>query len=244
MNDSNKMTVWFIIGFLVLVIAGVTIAYLASGGNTGGSGGSNASSTFSATTVPAISSSDWTQGNPNAKVTLTEYGDYECPACGAYAPIVSQVVGQYGSQIYYAFREFPLYSIHPNAGISAQAAEAAGLQGKYWQMHDILYKNQAAWSGDSPASVVHDYFDGYAQQIGLNVPKFDQDINSSPVINKIQNDVATGNAAQIDHTPTFFVNNVQIPNPTSAADFQTVLQQALKQAGVEASTSTASGTGQ
>jgi protein-disulfide isomerase len=238
------MTVWFIVGFLVLVIVGVTVAYVVSGGANGtGSGAANASSTFVATTVPAITAADWTQGNKNAKVSVIEYGDFECPACGAYNPIVDQLITTYGSQVLFSFRNFPLYTIHPDAGIAAQAAEAAGLQGKYWPMHELLYADQATWSVVDPSTVVSQYFNGYAQQLGLNVAQFDQDINSGAVTNKIAADVASGNAAQIDHTPTFFVDDVQIQNPASESDFEQVINAALTAAGSPTPQSTSS-TGQ
>ena len=249
MNDTNKMTMWFIGGFLVLVIAGVTIAYIASGGAGGsGSAAANASSTFVATTVPPIGPADWTQGNPTAKVSVIEYGDFECPACGAYNPVMDDLIKTYGSQVLFAFRNFPLYTIHPDAGISAQAAEAAGWQGKYWPMHELLYQTQATWSTVAAGQVVSQYFNGYAQQLGLNVSKFDQDINSTAVTNKIAADVASGNAAQIDHTPTFFVNNAQIQNPTSEDAFKQVIDAALAAAGsaspMATGTLAASSTGQ
>ncbi len=222
----DKTTIWFIAIFVAVVVVGLIILGVMSGGP-GGSPSSSMPAGFVATTVPAITASDWTEGSSTSKVTLIEYGDFECPACGAYYPIVKQLVATYGNRIYFAFRNFPLYNVHPDAGIAAQAAEAAGLQGKYWQMHDTLYVNQATWSNATPSSVVSQFFDGYATSIGLDVNKFNQDINSSQVINKIQADVTSGNTAQIDHTPTFFINQKQIPNPTSAADFQSVLDAAL-----------------
>jgi protein-disulfide isomerase len=217
---------WFIIGFIAVVVVGFVILGVMSGGSAG-SGTATTPTNFVATTVPPISSSDWTEGNPKAKVTLIEYGDFECPACGAYFPIVQQVIANYSSTILFAFRNFPLYSIHPDAGIAAQAAEAAGLQGKYWPMHDLLYTDQTTWVDSASSSVVAEFFNGYASQLGLNVTQFDSDIDSAKVLNKIQNDVTTGNNAQINHTPTFFINNTQIPNPTSLADFETALNNAI-----------------
>jgi protein-disulfide isomerase len=225
-SSMNKTTMWFIGGFIAIVVIGLFILGGMSGG-VSGSGSSTASSTFVATTVPGISSSDWAEGNPNAKVTLIEYGDFECPACGAYFPLVQQILAAYSSTIYFSFRNFPLYTIHPDAGIAAQAAEAAGLQGKYWPMHDLLYTDQATWVDATPDAVVSQYFNGYASSLGLNVAKFDSDISSTQVMSKIQNDVSTGNAAQINHTPTFFVNDVQIPNPTGLADFEATLNAAI-----------------
>ena len=230
-GQANKATVWFIAGFLVLVTAAVIIAGVYSSGDS-----SSTASTFVSTTAPAINAADWHEGNPSAKVSLIEYGDFECPACGAYFPVVQQLIANYSSTVLFVFRNFPLYTIHPFAGIGAQAAEAAGLEGgasKYWAMHDLLYTDQAAWSTNSaltPAQVVSQYFNGYAQSIGLNVATFDNDINATSVTDKIQNDVAGGNTAQINHTPTFFVNLAQIPNPNSLTDFENVLNDAIASA--------------
>jgi len=220
---KNNTTAWFIVGFLVLLVVGVVVAGIYSSG----SSPSSTSAGFVATTAPPITSSDWTMGSATATVSLIEYGDFQCPACGEYYPIVKQLLSEYGNKIYFVFRNFPLYTIHPDAGIAAQAAEAAGLQGKYWEMHDLLYENQATWSAAAPADVVSQHFDGYASQLGLNANTFDADINSSAVLNKIQDDVNGGNAAQIDHTPTFFVNLRQIPNPTGLAGFEATINAAL-----------------
>ncbi len=232
-GQANKATIWFIVGFIVVVTAGAIIAGAYSSGTASSSNSNTASSTFVATTVPAITSADWTEGNPNAKVSLVEYGDFECPACGEYSPVVEQVVQNHSSTVRFVFRNFPLYTIHPFAGISAQAAEAAGLEGgmaKYWAMNNLLYSKQSEWSLDTsvaPADLVSKYFDGYAQSIGLDVNTFNNDINAASVMQKIQTDVNGGTAAQIDHTPTFFVNLKQIPNPTSLADFESVLNAAI-----------------
>lgn len=229
-GQANKTTVWFIVIFLVVVTAAVIIAGAYSGGE---AANSNASSTFVATTVPAITSADWTEGNPSAKVSVIEYGDFECPACGEYFPLMQQLFSNYSSTVLFVFRNFPLYTVHPFAGVSAQAAEAAGLEGgvsKYWAMHDLLYTDQQQWSTNSaltPAQLVSQYFDGYAQSIGLDANTFNDDMNASSVAAKIQNDVTGGTAAQIDHTPTFFVNLTQIPNPTSLQDFENVLNAAV-----------------
>jgi len=246
-GQANKATVWFIVGFVVLVTAVVIIA----GAYSSGTSATNASSTFVSTIAPAITSADWTEGNPNAKVTLVEYGDFECPACGEYFPAVQQLVQNYSSTVLFVFRNFPLYTIHPFAGISAQAAEAAGLEGgpaKYWAMNDLLYTDQSKWSVNSdltPAQVQNQYLDGYAQSLGLDVNVFNTDINATSVLQKIQNDVAGGTSAQIDHTPTFFVNLQQIPNPTGLADFEATLNAALASSTAAApAAGTTSSTGQ
>jgi protein-disulfide isomerase len=218
---QRKTEFWIIGIFIVVLLAAVVAAGFFS------SKLSPAQGTFNATTVPPITSADWARGNANAKVSLVEYGDFQCPACGEYEPLVEQLMAKYGDRVLFVFRNFPLYQIHQDAMIAAQAAEAAGLQGKYWEMHDLLYQKQVEWSTASTDTVVVKYFDGYAVSIGLSVAKFDADINSPLVKSKVQHDIDTGNAAQIDHTPTFFINLTQIPNPSNAAQFQADIDAAL-----------------
>ena len=218
---QRKTEVWIIGVFLVVLVLAVVAAGFFS------SKVSGTQTNFVATTVPPITSTDWTRGDATAKVSLIEYGDFQCPACGAYEPLMQQLTSEYGDRVLFVFRNFPLYQIHQDAMIGAQAAEAAGLQGKYWQMHDLLYSKQAEWSVASADTVVSKYFDTYAASIGLSTAKFDADINSAIVKEKVQHDLDTGNAAKIDHTPTFFINLTQIPNPTSYADFKTVIDAAL-----------------
>src|SRR3954469_14913899 len=118
------------------------------------------------------------QGQGKAGVTLIEYGDYQCPYCGQYYPVLKQVQNEFNEEIKFQFRNFPLVSIHQNAFAGARAAEAASLQGKFWQMHDILYDNQMTWSqSNDPSS----FFIQYARQLGLNITKFKQDYASSRV---------------------------------------------------------------
>lgn len=231
-SDTNKVTLWFVAGFLVLVVAGVIIAgAYSSGGSSSGSGANLVTPAgFVATTVPAVTSADWTRGDASSSVSFIEYGDYECPACGEYQSVIQQLVSNYGSRVLFAFRNFPLYTIHPDAGISAQAAEAAGMEGgptAFWQMHDLLYAKQNDWVTTDPTQVASKYFNGYAMALGLDVAKFDSDMNSVQVMDKIATDAAGGTAANIDHTPTFFVNLKQIPNPTNYAQFAAVLDAAL-----------------
>ena len=229
MTSEQRTQLWVAGIFLAVIIAITVIAAIASSG-------SNPSTTsptaFTATQTSAVTPADHVRGNANAKVTLIEYGDFECPACGAYEPLVQQLYSTYKDKILFVFRNYPLYQIHPHAMISAQAAEAANLQGKYWEMHDLLYTKQTDWASNANAAVpdstiLSKYFDGYAQSLGLDMAKFNNDINSSAVKTVVQNDLALGNAAKVDHTPTFFINLTQIVNPTSAADFQKDIDAAL-----------------
>lgn len=180
---------------------------------------------FIATVAPAITAADHARGDASASVSVIEYGDFECPACAAYEPLVEQLTKNYSGRITFIFRNFPLQQ-HRDAQIAAQAAEAAGLQGKYWEMHDLLYKKQDEWSKEGPGTVGK-YFDSYAQSLGLDITKFHADMNSDAVKNKVASDAAGGNSARIDHTPTFFVNLKQIQNPTSAGEFNRVIDAAI-----------------
>ncbi len=225
MSDTQRnIIIWAVAVVVVLVTAGLIVLGVMQPSTP------NSSSNFVATTAAAITAGDQTEGSPSAKVSIIEYGDFECPACGYIAPIVKQVVANYGDKILFVFRNYPLPQ-HPDAKIAAQAAEAAGLQGKYWQMHDMLYDKQNDWTTAAPADVVSKFFDGYASSIGINVTQFDKDINSSQVAKKVANDTASGTAASIDHTPTFFVNLKQIQNPTTYDQFKSVIDQALAAAG-------------
>lgn len=230
--ENRRTQVLVVAGFIIVVLAIALYAGISS------QGVQSAGSTFNATTAAAITSDDHTKGPANATVTLIEYGDFQCPACGAYEPLVEQLEATYNGRVEFVFRNFPLTQIHQDAMISAEAAEAANLQGKYWEMHDLLYKNQSTWSAVSADQVVSKYFNGYAQTLGLNVAKFDSDIASSAIQARVQRDIDSGNAAQIDHTPTFFLNLTQIQNPTSIQQFESVLDTALGTSSNSTATST------
>ncbi len=154
---------------------------------------------------------DHVYGNKNSKVILVEYGDFECPACGAAYPQVKAVTHEYKNQIAYVFRNFPLTTIHPNAQAAAAAAEAAGLQGKYWQMHDKLYETQNDWSSAS-TSQRGSLFEGYAKSLGLNVSEFDNALNSgnSGILQKIRFDQALGNKLGVNATPTLYLDGTPL----------------------------------
>ncbi len=158
-------------------------------------------------------------------VTLIEYGDYQCPACGAYYPVVKKLVDKYQSDIFFQFRNFPLSSIHPNAFAGARAAEAAGKQNKYWEMHDKLYEEQKTWSA---ANNSKSYFEQYAQDLGLDVAKFTTDFSSDDVNNSINSDITAGNAIGANSTPTFVLEGKKIEeNPRDEASFYKLIDDAI-----------------
>lgn len=147
-------------------------------------------------------------GSTSSGVKLQEYGDYQCPACGAFYESVRDTVAKYQDKIQFQFSNLPLTSLHPNAYAGARAAEAAGLQGKYFEMHDMLYENQAAWS---EASSPMTFFESYAKNLGLDVGKFKADFASSKVNNAISTDLAAFDKTKAEKaTPTFFLDGKQL----------------------------------
>ncbi len=170
-----------------------------------------------------IVKSDSHQTKPGAKVTVVEFGDYQCPACGQAYPTVKQVKKDYGDKINFVFRNYPL-SQHKFALIAAEAAEAANAQGKFWEMHDLLFENQTTWSiKDKPL----DFFVGYAKDLGLDTNKFKKDVEDNKYATLIQGDINDGNSVAINATPTFFVNGQVLPGLPSYQDFKTLIDQDL-----------------
>lgn len=154
---------------------------------------------------------DHTFGNKNAKVVLIEYGDFQCPGCGSLHPALKSAIEKHKDNVVFVFRNFPLTQIHPNAKAAAAAAEAAGLQGKYWEMHNLLYERQSGWSSASTDSRTN-VFSQYAAEIGLNKDQFAKTLNekSEEINRKINFDRALGFKYKVEATPTLFVNGRQV----------------------------------
>jgi protein-disulfide isomerase len=166
-------------------------------------------------------------GDNTKKVTLVEYGDYQCPACGAYYPIVKQITDKYSKDIQFQFRNFPLSQIHQNARAGARAAEAAAKQNKYWEMHDLLYEQQKSWESSTNVAAI---FETYATQLGLNMTKYKADFGSNEVNDIINADYAEGVRLGVDSTPSFFLQGKKIENPQSLDAFSKLIDDAIKKA--------------
>lgn len=150
------------------------------------------------------------EGNTASSVKFQEFGDYQCPACGQFYVAVNQVVNKYHDKISFQFSNLPLPQLHQNAYAAARAAEAAGLQGKYFEMHDLLYTNQQEWSQSKSALTI---FTSYANRLGLNVNQFKTDFASSKVNDAINADVAAfKKKGDPMATPTFYLNGKKIDN--------------------------------
>ncbi|HWT39907.1 MAG TPA: thioredoxin domain-containing protein [Dongiaceae bacterium] len=167
---------------------------------------------------------DHVTGKLDSKVMFIEFGDYQCPSCGGAYPNLKTLLNDYGSKITFVFRNFPLTTIHPNARAAAAVAEAAGLQGKYWEMHDTLYQNQNDWNSLDTTQRAK-VFDGYAQTLGLNMDQFHKDIASSRVDQKISFDQALGKQENVDATPTFFLNGKKLDDTAASGIVQGDLTQ-------------------
>lgn len=163
-----------------------------------------------------ITDADHRRGNADAKIQLIEYGDTQCPACAAAQPWVNQIMNEHGSEINFAFRHFPLKTIHRNAVHGNEAAEAASIQGKFFEMEDLLFSKQPEWSNlPDPGSK----FAEYARSLGLNEDQFISDYNSKAVSDKVESGYQTGLNLGLNSTPSFFVNGVKIANPSSYDEF-------------------------
>jgi protein-disulfide isomerase len=170
--------------------------------------------------LPASIKRDHIQGKPDAPVTLVEYGDYECPYCGQAYPIVKEIQKRLKGQLRFVFRNFPLTQIHPHAQQAAEAAEAAAVQGSFWDMHDILYENQQALD--------HYHLLEYASALDLNTKRFNNDLFSHVHAKRIHEDFMSGVRSGVNGTPTFFINQIRY---NDSWDFETLLdtlRQAIK----------------
>lgn len=161
----------------------------------------------------------YTRGNPTSKTFLVEFSDFQCPACKAFKPIADEVEQQYKDKIVFGYRNFPLQQ-HPYSRQAAAAAEAAGKQGKFWEMYDYLFTNQSSLSDETVKQG--------AEQLKLDMQKFEQDLNSQEVKDKIEKDIQAGTKFGVDATPTFFLDGKKL-NLNGYEDLKTAVDQATKQ---------------
>ena len=164
----------------------------------------------------------YTLGPANAPAKIEEFGDYQCPPCGAFHPILQQMHKEFGDKLFITFREFPLTPAHEHALSAASAAEAAGQQGKYWEMHDRLYEHQKDWSDKFD---VRPIFEGYASEIGLDMDKYKRDLNGELVAQRIFLDGKRGHSMGVKGTPTVFLNGREVPFQSLPAETLRVLIQ-------------------
>ena len=145
-----------------------------------------------------INENDQKQGDTHAPIVLIEYGDYECPHCGAAYPIIKELQKYFGKNMLLVFRNFPLAEIHPHALAAAYVAEASALQHKFWEVHDLIFENQRNLSVQQLL--------GYAERAGADIKKLAKDLDSQQIIDKVENDMEGGARSGVNGTPTFFIN--------------------------------------
>jgi len=172
-----------------------------------------------------VKPNDWVYGNEKATVTVVEYLDFECEACRAYYPITTQLKEEFKDSMRLVIRYFPLGG-HRNSRTSAYAAEAAGKQGKFWEMYDLLYTNQGDWGEQETANQAQ--FEKYAIEIGLDMEKYRKDVTSEEVKKRIDDSYNEAMSLDLQGTPSFFLNGRKIANPQGYEAFKSLIENALK----------------
>jgi len=169
-------------------------------------------------TSPVTEGRDHVQGPADAPLTLVEYGDYECPYCGAAYPIIKEVQARMGDQLRFVFRNFPISTSHPHAEHAAEAAEAASAQSRFWPMHDLLYENQQRL-GDQDLHA-------YAERLGLDLERFDHDLAEHVHAGRVHDDFLTGVRSGVNGTPSFYINGARYDGSFDTETLLTALQRA------------------
>ena len=167
---------------------------------------------------PDVSDRDHRSGPENAPVTLVEYGDYECPSCGMAFPIVHRVRRDLGSRLRFVFRNFPLTEVHPHAERAAELAEAADAQGKFWEMHDLLFDHQTELDDR--------HLMQYAKKLTLDAERVRRELEAGSHLDRIQSDIQSGVRSGVNGTPTFFVNGQRLDGPWGYPDLMAAIEMA------------------
>lgn len=202
--DKKRIIIWssFILAMVALLVL------LAKFGGTTSTGGN----TVGAKLASPITDADWSKGSATAKHTIVEYSDFQCPSCAAYYPLLKRLVAENPNDVRLVYRFFPLRTLHQNAQKSAEAAQAAGLQGKFWELHDALFNTQTSWENDEHPEIT---FEDLASSLGLDGKKFKDDLNSPAVTDRVNRDFNSAQATGLDSTPSLLFDGVLIKTPNS-----------------------------
>ena len=213
----RKLPIIIIVGVLLVALAGGALLMRPSQPSTPSTPPANTAQTPRVANTPAtlttgpvaasVAPGTHLRGRSDAPVLLEEYADFQCPPCGFFHPILKRLEGEYATQLRVAFHHFPIRNMHKHAAEAARAAEAAGLQGKFWQMHDLLFEKQKEWK-DAPTA--RPLFLTYARTLGLNLEKFTQDIDSTAMSNRVLNDENSGVARGVTGTPAVYLNGREL----------------------------------
>lgn len=210
-NTFRNIALWLVVALTIIIVILIGVGL--------SSGPAQISSEL---TVP-VSSSDYITGTSTPKLTIVEYGDYQCPACAAFDPLVRKIVLEYGDVVQIVSRNFPLEQ-HKNATSSAMAAESAGLQGKFFEMQEKLYSGQLDWANeDKPIEI----FTKYATELGLDLNKFSSDMALPEITTKIETDLQGGKNSGVNSTPSFFLNGKKTLVPLNYDEFKQIVEKNL-----------------
>jgi protein-disulfide isomerase len=171
-------------------------------------------------TVPVAPERDHITGRHDAPLTMVEYGDYECPFCGMAASVTAEIIDRLGDDLLFAYRHFPLSTVHPHAALAAEAAEAAGSQGRFWEMHSLLYANQQRLEPPDLAA--------RAAVLQLDLGRFADELRTNAHRSKVQSDFMGGVHSGVNGTPTFFINGRRHDGPADVRSLMGSLQAALQ----------------
>ncbi len=214
-EQSKSLMMWLaVVAGIALIVWGIVAS---SGDN----------SSVNVSSISDIVEQDHVKGNPDASIVIMEYSDFQCPACKAYFPIIKQLMSEYSDDIAFVYRHYPLTSIHANAEPAARAAEAASIQGKFWEMHDKLFENQSEWS-ELSTKLAEDKFAEYAEAIGLDIDKFKTDLDSKDTKERVRSDSQSALRAGLNSTPTFFIDGEKIKNPRGLNEFKFFIDNLLQ----------------
>jgi len=214
MTDTTKKILYGAGIFIVIVVfLWGAWALVGSGGNTS-----------SKPVVIPIDQTDHITGNPKSNVTFVEFSDFQCPACKAYVLLAKQLNEKYKSKVRFVYKHFPL-PIHNVSQPAALAAIAASKQGKFWEMHDLLFDKQEKWSVESDPKK---FFVNYAKQLKLDIKQFEKDMESKESKTKMENDLTLGNQIGVNATPSFYINGKKIQAPQTLDEFSKIIDRELK----------------
>lgn len=229
MNKAIKIIIFLILTVLLafLIFFGILVwrnYQDIQQGKTSSSGFTSLPSNVSipTTTRPPTVDDDPSYGNKDAKVTVIEFGDFQCPNCKKAAPDLRQIMEEYRDRVFFVYRDFPISQIHPEAQKAAEAAQCSNEAGKFWDMHDLLFEAQDILSEEVYVKI--------AESLGMNAQSFSDCLDSGRYANEVKKDYYDGLLSGVAGTPTFFVNDQKLPGVASASAWRTVLDKALAQA--------------
>ncbi|MDQ3239580.1 MAG: DsbA family protein [bacterium] len=214
MTGESKVIIGVVVTTVIVLIAGVMVM----------SSSQPPVPSAKVETSTTLHGDAYSKGPKDAKVKIAEYADFQCPACAVSFPIMKEIISDYGDKIYFEYHHYPLKQ-HAWSQVSAEAAEAAGAQGKFWEYHDMLYAKQNDWAESKDAKSI---FSKYAAELKIDQKKFDEDLKNNTHRQKVLNSFNRGNTLSVQATPTYFVNGVRYEGGLNKEDWKKIIDPLLK----------------